>query len=63
MKKSQLIPFCYACNRIEDKEGWKSAKKIENSQKIYETLCRACLVQLTENLLKDVENGHRGKVA
>jgi len=63
MKKSQIIPFCYACGRVEDEKTWVEAQIDPKSQEVYETICRDCLVQWTNHLIDDVNGENKGKVA
>ena len=47
----------------ESEDGWKPLKKSEKSAKHYETLCKECLVNITDRLIEEVQGNPRDKVA
>jgi hypothetical protein len=63
MNQTKLIPFCYACDRIEVADGWKIVEKDAKSENYYETLCRECLVSLSDSLIAEVKSNPTNKVA
>ena len=63
MKYSKIVPYCYGCGRVESEEGWKILEKSKKTAKHYETLCKECLVNITDRLIEEVQGNPRDKVA